>query len=182
MWGGSRFVAVFALMFAFALPSAGQTPRVEVFGGYSFARLNQTSDIAPVNAPGGWHTSVAANFNSWLAISGDISGHYRTVVPGISTNLHLFTFGPRFTSRASQTFQPFGHVHVGGARVGVEVSPFNVSDGSFATIAGGGLDIKVRDRIAIRAAQFDYVFTRFGISQQHSFRFSAGVVFRLGSK
>ncbi len=52
---------------------------------------------------------------------------------------------------------------------------------------GGGLDVNVHDRVAIRLVQANYVLSRFeGFSgrteNQHNARLSFGVVFRLGSR
>jgi len=160
---------------------AQDTPQAEVFGGYSFLRVNPGGSSSGENVPGGWHASVAGNFNRWFGLAGDFSGHYKSI-GGINTNAHLFTFGPRFTARTNETFQPFAHVQVGGARLGAGFGGFGVSDTSFAAVAGGGVDVKISDRVAWRAGQFDYVLTRFGGSEQHNFSFSTGVVFRLGSR
>ena len=51
--------------------------------------------------------------------------------------------------------------------------------------AAGGVDIQVTKLIAIRPVQAEYFLTTIpdGLnSRQNSFRFSAGVVFRLGKK
>src|SRR5258708_1705087 len=63
----------------------------------------------------------------------------------------------------------------------------NPSNNAFDFIIGGGIDIPVGRHIAIRAAQFDYVLTRFGNGftkgnqNQSNFRYNGGIVFRFGS-
>jgi hypothetical protein len=160
---------------------AQNTPQAEVFGGYSFLRINPGSGIPGENVPAGWHASVAGNFNSWFGLAGDFSGHYKDIF-GVNVNAHTFTFGPRFTARASDSVQPFAHFQVGGARIGAGISGFGGSDTSFAAVVGGGVDVKLNDRVAWRVGQFDYVLTRFGGDSQHNVRFSTGIVFRFGSK
>lgn len=46
---------------------------------------------------------------------------------------------------------------------------------------GGGIDIKIHRRFAIRAFQSDYLLTRFFNGNQHNFRLSAGFVWRIGA-
>jgi len=66
----------------------------------------------------------------------------------------------------------------GGGR-SVDFSPQNV----FAMTAGGGVDFKISEHIAIRPVQAEYFLTTFtdgGNNRQNNFRYSVGVVFRLG--
>lgn len=178
----SGAVAVLLLGFVFVSSAQAQsdTPQAEIFGGYSYLRVNPGGGFPGENIPAGWHASVAGNVNRWFGIAGDFSGHYKSIL-GIDTNSHLFTVGPRFTARGERV-QPFAHVQVGGARLGAGFGGFGASDTSFAAVVGGGVDVKLSDRVAWRAGQVDYVLTRFGGSEQHNWRFSTGVVFRFGSK
>jgi len=168
--------------------------KAEVFGGYSFARQGGT------NIGKGWDGSVEGKINDWLGIAADISGHYYSkdllTVQGQSTttvkadlNLHMFRFGPQFTMRSGKA-APFVHALfgvantrvTGSARIGT--SNFSVSDSStgFATALGGGVDVDVMDKVAIRAIQVDYSYFRstlFGAGgSSDGVRISAGVIFR----
>lgn len=165
----------------FALSVQAQTPQAEVFGGYSYFRLNPGGGASGENIPAGWHASVAGNINEWFGIAGDFSGHYKDIM-GVDTNSHTFLFGPRFTVRDTGSFQPFAHVQFGGARLSASAGGISVSDTSFAMNFGGGVDVKIGDRLAWRAGQIDYLMTRFGGDSQHNFRFSTGIVLRIGSK
>jgi opacity protein-like surface antigen len=86
-------------------------------------------------------------------------------------------FGPRFTSRPGRV-EGFVHALLGGARA----SGGGDSDTSFTYALGGGLDIKASDRVAIRIVQLDYLRTHFSDNWQNNFRYSTGLVFRLGKK
>jgi hypothetical protein len=177
-----RIAVPFLLLGLLAPGAHAQTPQAEVFGGYSYLRINPGGGIPGENVPAGWHASVAGNFNSWFGLAGDFSGHYKDLF-GINLNAHTFTFGPRITARGNETIQPFAHVLVGGTRVGAGLGGgISASDVGFTAIFGGGVDVKLSDRIAWRAGQFDYVVTAFGSDTQHNFRYSTGVVFRFGSK
>lgn len=181
MWRMRFPVLVVLFLGLFTVNAYAQTPQAEVFGGYSYLRINPGSGIPGENVPAGWHASVAGNFNSWFGLAGDFSGHYKNIF-GVNVNTHIFTVGPRFTARANESVQPFAHFQVGGARIGAGVSGFGGSDTSFAAVMGGGVDVKLNDSVAWRLGQFDYVLTRFGGDSQHNFRYSTGVVFRFGSK
>ncbi len=141
---------------------AQEFPRIEVFGGYSYARLAEA-----VNAHG-WNASIAGNVTSWFGIAADVSGHYRS-----DLSLSSYTVGPRFAVR--NTVTAFTHILFGGARMG---------DGgtasAFGMIFGGGVDIPVGERLALRLVQADYLFTRFGGETQNNARLSIGLVLTFG--
>jgi opacity protein-like surface antigen len=169
-------------------------PKAEVFGGYSYLRTNVSDSFSPT--PGGffpnqdfnlngWNGSFSGNLNSWLGLVGDVSGHYDTSEAArenlrVDSNVHMFLFGPRFTSRASSRFNPFVHTLFGVARGAFDPEGENneIDNTKFAMALGGGLDIKLGDSFAIRAIQADYVLTRFGRDDnQHNARLGAGIVF-----
>jgi opacity protein-like surface antigen len=66
----------------------------------------------------------------------------------------------------------------------------SVSDNAFAMTVGGGLDIKLNKRFAVRLVQAEYLYTRFGNScqfaicsennNQNSFRLKSGIVMSWG--
>jgi Outer membrane protein beta-barrel domain len=173
-----------------AMPAFSQTPRAEVFGGYSWARQGG------VNISKGWNGSVTGNFNHWLSLEGDVSGHYYALdTPGmvVQGNVHFlsYRFGPKFSFRSEDSpVTPFAHFLVGGVRTTVTGSGsvlgtnFNVSQSSndLASLIGGGIDIG-KGSVAIRAIQADYsafqVIDPFGVSMRaNGVRLSTGVVFR----
>jgi opacity protein-like surface antigen len=165
---------------------AQEHPKAEVFAGYSYVRINPGEGMQGDNIPGGWHASVAGNFNSWFGIVGEFSGHYGNpdfgTGVGAEVNVHTYTFGPRVSYRGNEKVTPFAHVTFGGARVGG--SGFGPSESAFAMTFGGGVDVKVHEKVGIRLGQFDYILTRFEgpvsgtTANQHNFRYSAGIVFR----
>ena len=57
-----------------------------------------------------------------------------------------------------------------------------ISDNDLAWALGGGADFDLRGRFALRLIQVDYVATRFASSFQHHFRYSGGLVIRIGKK
>ena len=171
------------------------SPKVEIFGGYSYA------DAEVSNISKGWNGAVKGNFTNWLGVVGDVSGHYNSqnttgsegqTVTNVETKIHVYTFtiGPQFTMHIGRV-APFVHLLAGIAHTSHSVSEhagnlnFSVSDSSngFAGIAGGGLDIEVTRPLAIRLIQVDYNYIRFdsfGVKGLHSnaIRVGAGLVIR----
>ena len=161
------FVVVILLL---ALPAAAQeTPKAEFFAGYSYFR----PEGGGINLHG-WNAAVAGNLNQWFGIVGDFSGHYKS---DLDMNLHLFTFGPRLNFRRDRV-NAFTHFLAGGARMKVG----SASDTGFAMVLGGGVDVQLNEKVAFRFFQADYVMERTWGQSSNSFRFSAGINFRFGSK
>jgi hypothetical protein len=179
----------FIVAVALALPIIAQaqdSPRMEIFGGYSYLRLDDTlNDDRDLN---GWNASVNQTiFFNWLGFKADFSGHYGDSIVAFGTgadlSTYLFLFGPQFTLRKSKRFQPFGHVLFGAVRSNLRSSVSGgptVENTAFAMAAGGGLDVRVLDKLSVRLFQADYVLTRFNDDNQSSLRASTGLVLRFG--
>ena len=171
---------VLILLLLLSLPAIAQeTPKAEVFGGYSYAGGNFH----------GWNASVTGNVNKWFGVTADFSGHYGGSIDedGFDERqrVHSYLFGPRFSARKKRV-TAFAHTLAGGSRLKTELTGFGqrfiFTDTSFALVAGGGLDIKVNDHVAIRAIQIDYLRTGFFNETQNKGRIAFGVVFRFGKK
>ncbi|MCL5288754.1 MAG: outer membrane beta-barrel protein [Acidobacteria bacterium] len=173
------FILVALLVLVSGTAMAQDHPKAEIFGGYSFLRVNPGQGVSGENFAGGWHASIAGNVNNWFGVVGEFSGHYKTIA-GVKTNAHSFTFGPRISYRNNEKVTPFAHVTFGGVRLGGG----GTSENAFAMTFGGGVDAKINDNVAFRVAQFDYILTRFdgpvtgSNANQHNFRISTGIVFR----
>ena len=174
---------------------AQDSPKVEIFGGYSYA------DAEVSNVSKGWNGAVAGKLTNWFGVVGDVSGHYHSQntvdteaepVTNVETKIHVYTFtlGPQFSIRIGRV-APFIHVLAGIAHTSQSVSQrtgnvnFSMSDNSngFAGIAGGGLDLGVTRPLAIRLIQVDYnyiKFDSFGVKGLHSnaIRIGTGLVIR----
>jgi opacity protein-like surface antigen len=178
------FIAALAL----ALPIIAQaqdSPRTEIFGGYSYLRLDD--DLNDDRDLNGWNASVNQNILKWLGFKADFSGHYgdsRVIFgTGADLNTYLFLFGPQFSLRKFDRIQPFGHVLFGVVRANADsyvTRGPSFSDTAFAMAVGGGVDVKVLDKLSVRLFQADYVLTRFNDDNQSNFRASTGLVLRLG--
>ncbi len=146
---------------------AQDTPKVDLFGGYSYLRGGPGFGLPSGNASG-WEAALTYNWNNWLSLKADIDGHYCC-----EQTMHNFLFGPQFTLKRGK-LTPFVHGLVGFS-YGTSFGGF--SDTTLAFAGGGGLDVKVKDKISIRLFQADYVGTRYVDATQNHFRLSAGLVF-----
>ena len=173
-----RILLLMGLLALSQTARAQDTPKVELFGGYSYAGSGSH----------GFDGSVAANVNSWFGLVADVGGQYSKLTDqGFTEKIrsHSLLFGPKFSVRRKRVV-PFAHALFGFAHLRTETNEFGplltFSDSSFAMALGGGLDVRVNDHLAIRAFQIDYLRTNFFGETQNKGRIAAGVVFRFGKK
>jgi opacity protein-like surface antigen len=168
------------------------TPKVEIFGGYSYVRTDSSDGFDSINAHG-FNASLAGNITKHIGLVSEFSrltfsqSVTAPIVGEITIDASVLTylFGPRFTFYRGKA-EPFVHALLGGARGNAKASVLGVSESAtenaFAYALGGGLDVKVHDNFAIRVAQVDYLAERLGGETGNNFRYSAGVVIRLGKR
>ncbi|MEJ7575568.1 MAG: outer membrane beta-barrel protein [Pyrinomonadaceae bacterium] len=185
--------------------------KVEFYGGFSHNRVQPNTEtftafgstLAPCSSEAtevlgenyqtsfcqrrgfnGFDTSITYNFNRYLGIKGNVTGHYKsdrfvdtfgpeTVTLNTRDRVHNFLVGVQVKdNHKAARFKPFAHALFGAARYnfrGVNTSDnpdnnytlrSNVT--SFAMKLGGGIDVRVNRRIDIRLIGLDYnpVFTR----------------------
>jgi hypothetical protein len=167
----------------------------EFFGGYSamqFDNIGGDTGNANIdklldgrNTLRGFNASITRNFHPYVGFTFDYSLHLREDnidnIPGatgtVDTTVQNFLGGITFKNNATNArFKPFGHVLFGVATqkedldspqlaTSFGVSDFHVNETSFAMAFGGGLDIRVNDRIDIRAIQIDWNIIRRGDQQ-----------------
>ena len=155
----------------------------------------------------GFNVSGVYNVSRYVGIKGDVSGTYNnkdfavTVPNGTTTSnvsfntrssLYNFLGGVQVKDNATEgRFKPFAHALVGAGhgRVKIQdvVCPTGVdctdlqsteSETGLAGAFGGGLDIKVNNRVDFRAIQVDYNPIKFDGGTQHNVRFGIGFVFK----
>jgi hypothetical protein len=165
---------------------AQETPKLELFGGYSYLRADDVSAGANMH---GWNGSVTGNTNGWFGVTIDFSGHYRKIDDLPETraqvNTYLMAVGPRFSYRSGGRVTPFAHLLAGVGRSGYQAETiagrFDGVHYSYLLVAGGGVDLKLGDRLAYRLIQSDYVLTHFAGRFEHQVRLSTGLVLRGGT-
>lgn len=153
------------------------TSKVDVFGGYSY--FDRAHGIGAVNL-NGWEAQGNYNFNRWLGATADFGGYYARLGAGIDFNQYTFLFGPTFSLRTSH-ITPFAHALFGVSHLYDGAFPNAPVDNPFTFAVGGGIDIPVKGRFAIRGVQLDWIRINYPYNADNVLRVSTGVVFRLGS-
>ena len=157
--------------------SAQDMNKVDIFGGYSYLRFNPGSGASSINLNGGVG-SFAYNLTDHIAGVAELGGNHGTL-SGVGVTSFSYLFGPKIYAKMEKV-TPFAQVLFGG--VHGSCSDCSASANAFGMALGGGVDWNVHDRISVRLAQVDYVYTRFSTdlvelgSSQNNFRYSVGVV------
>jgi opacity protein-like surface antigen len=178
-----KLLSVFVLIALAPLTaSAQETPRAELFIGYSYLHLDdgvskKLGFLFPTGgSANGWNVSIDGNVNRWLGLVADFSGHYGAI-RSIDFNRHSFLFGPRVSYRHKK-FTPFAQILFGGAH---DEDPNN-SVTAFAWTTGGGVDVSVSKHFSVRLMQIEYARATSRGLTENNVRISAGLVLRFGKK
>jgi hypothetical protein len=157
-------------------------PVIELYGGYSFARLDggggSSSNLNGALGSIGW------NAKPWLQIVADTSYNVVTI-SGTKNILYGNHYGPRYFHRSHNRWglTPFAEGFIGGSRADtslVGVSGYNTSQNCISYKVGGGLDIHPYHRFDIRLFDVDYYRTAFGTNaHQNNYWATTGIVIRL---
>jgi opacity protein-like surface antigen len=175
-----------------SLPMMAQessTPKAEVFGGYQYLRMGSDTSLGSTGGAqgfNGWNAAAQFNFNRFMGVEGDFSGTYATI-SGVSAHVYTYTGGPVVFAQVGR-IKPFAHVLFGGTKLGGSESGVSISWSGYTTLAGGGIDAKVNKNVAVRVAQFDWLYYHFGsktisgvqfptFSGSNNVRISTGLVF-----
>jgi hypothetical protein len=208
----SRFSILFvAALLVCSVGFAQDEHKVEITGNYSYIHANpQNNNVIPTFSLNGGGGSAALYFTKYIGVVAEFEGYgsythnitinnpaYCSDPPcSVSAQGNLFTYnvGPIVKFRTSH-FEPFVEALFGGAHTNFYSNVFkgcvdclvasnSPSNNAFDFLIGGGIDIPITPKFAIRPAQFDYLLTRFGNAftagnnNQSNFRFQAGVQFR----
>jgi opacity protein-like surface antigen len=160
-----------------AAPAGAQeTPRAEVFAGYSYAHLGD-EDLKY-----GWNLGVGYHLNQRLAVVADASGQYGSVL-GVDVDQLTLTGGPSGTFGRGRPASLFVHALFGLVRTSAGISVLGVtiseSQSDFGMLFGGGVDVKVAAKLAFRI-QGDYERIQAEGGSEDGYRLSAGIVLRIG--
>lgn len=154
----------------------------------------------------GWNLALTGNISKRVGIKFDYSSTGRALLPEFSDetdtklriNQYLGGIQIKNNEKDGPRVKPFAHVLAGIANERIRctrgcefsgdkegsASTFSESSSSFAMVFGGGIDLKVHERIDIRLIQIDYNPIFFGGVEalelpnrtQNNFRFGFGVV------
>jgi len=198
-------LAVLAILFsvgALAVAQDQPAPKWELYAGYSF--FDPATNVhgllpggsLPVSSrlesnPHGIGGSVTYNFNRWFGLTADGSGNWGSGENGVSGRIDDAAFysasmGPKLTLR-SHYFSPFVEALVGWHSLSSDLFQ---SDNGFGFMAGGGLDLNLNKRFALRLIRGDFVYSnhQYGPSSivpatdVRGVRLQSGLVFMFGGK
>jgi hypothetical protein len=156
-----RFAAVvlasLGLVSVMAVPaSAQELPKVEVSGGWDFARVMPPHGDAE-NVPKGWYIDAAANINKVLSIVATGGGNYKTVFDE-PLKVHAWLAGVRFSSRNNAKAVPFVQLLAGNGRLSAGEG---FSESKKGIDVGAGVTIAVRNNFGVRVgADYMRIFTK----------------------
>jgi opacity protein-like surface antigen len=182
-----KVLLVAMLVLGFSIVAVAQdTPAAEVFGGYSYVRPDTQGGDVDLNM-NGWNLSVGIPGNKYLGFVADFGGLYAKEGSNendeIKYRAYTAMFGPKVTVRLGKV-TPFVQALFGYARLTgrsfQEVQVLREND--FAYTIGGGIDVNLNSLVAIRPVQVDYLGIKSNGDMTHNFRYSAGVVLKLGKR
>ena len=190
-------VSFWLLFTAFTLGFAAQahaqsSPRFEAGVDYSYVRSNTPPGGCACFGLNGGGGSFAYYLNHSLAVAADINaGHSSDIGIGSSDlTLTSYVFGPRYYWHSHARTTPFVQVLLGGAHansnsLALRVAGQQAGSNAFATKIGGGVDLPLNQRFALRPFEANYFLTHFdnGVNDhQNNLQIGAGVVFRFGAR
>lgn len=166
-----------AALLALAAPAAaGDRPGTDIFGGYSFAQIDD------VKRNGG---NLALGFDLFGPLSGfvDTSAHWGSQdALGLSDLTLMAGPGVRFGKRGGTVLFVRALAGLVQDRASIGVLDVDISETSsrLGVLGGGGVDVRLTKKLAVRV-QGDYLWSDPGEGGKSSgFRASAGVVYRFG--
>ena len=172
------FASFFVFAASFSLFAQKSSDKLDVFGGYSYLRLNPGQGADAINQ-NGWESMATFRLTPMFGLSADVDGTYKSE-GGANNHIYTYMAGPEF-KKANEKGAFFVHGLMGFAHESVSTNLFgsniSVSDNAFATAFGGGYDWRASEALSVRLFQADYLITRFGSATQNNIRLSFGVTF-----
>jgi len=190
-----KLLGLFVLLFVFIPRAAAQqTPAWDVEGSYLFRSFYVPNSGARVSM-NGWDFSLDHNIRRWIGVVVDVNGTYSNQGVNGKTQIYTFMIGPRIYFLGHRhKIVPYGQLLFGGGydhltfplNAGFPKTTF--TSGDFAWGGGIGLELKVKQKWALRLMEFDYEQTRFtnysnqAMNTQGNYRISVGIVYHIGEK
>ncbi len=171
----ARNLAMICVVVALACGSTYAQSSMDVFGGYSYQRLNSAS--GPKTGLSGWAAEAQLNMTRSIALVTAFSGGYGTEA-GADLAYYTYVGGPRFSLHRGRA-SLFTHALFGASGLTASAGGVSATENAFAMTLGAGVDVRVAPRIAVRVIQTDYLLSRLAGNTQNNLRLSTGLVFRL---
>jgi outer membrane immunogenic protein len=175
------------LFFAAANTLAQEAHSGDAAANYQWVRANAGPGHCGCFGLNGGGVSGSWNFHGPWSLVTDFSAQYIGSAPSTGNSLTLTSYlaGPRYQLpqpwlHGSHKPQPFAQILLGAAHAGGGVAGVGDSSFGFATRIGGGLDVPITPRFALRVVQLDYYLTTFANAtndHQNNFLIGTGIVF-----
>ena len=165
------------VLFCCMSAQAQETPAWELSGGYSNLWAHFNGSSFRLN---GGNVTLAENVNSWFGGRFEFNG-YQGPEAGLNVSAYTMTYGPVFSYRRRNRVVPFAHVQVGAIHGSQGYLGISQHAYKFALASGGGVDLGINRRFAVRV-QADYLMTQFLGLRQDNLQTSVGLVYRFGYK
>jgi outer membrane immunogenic protein len=166
---------------------AQETPKFDVFAGYSYVRENPGPRSGDSFSLNGGSASVTYHIKDWVSGVADFGGYHNGDILGsrASGTLSTYLFGPRFTYRSYHRITPFAETLFGVAHADGSIAgggpAIPGTRTAFGMAIGGGADYRINNRFSLRPLQVDYLLTRFNEGaanpqNQNNLRASTGIL------
>ena len=135
----------------------------------------------------GGSVQIHGQFWRGLGVVADVSGLHTAntgASPGVGLDLVTATFGPRYTWSLGDRYAVYGQVLAGEANGLHSIFPAaggaNDSADSLALYAGGGVNVHLKNRLALRAIEANWLRTQMPnatTNVQNNLRLGAGLIY-----
>ncbi|MBB5319377.1 peptidoglycan-associated lipoprotein [Edaphobacter lichenicola] len=168
--------------------SRRQAAPLEFAVSYNAIRANAPPGGCSCFYMSGGRAEVNLHFLGWLSAVAEVGGAHANNINSSADGVGRITylFGPRVTHRSGHRLSSFAQVLFGEAH-GFDgyfptMTTSSSTANSFAFSTGGGLDLSLSHRVAVRVLQADYLYTQLPNAvgdRQNNLRLGAGIVFRI---
>ena len=192
-----KILLLASMLFALSMAAYAQTefPKFELAG--TFTLLVADIDILDNETMAGYGISGQYNFSNYFGIvgewtathgaSGPYTWHQDGVdyhIPELDTRVQTMLAGPRFSYRTNRV-TVFGHWLVGAAtnKFDDDIGEYNyesMTNWQFAMAIGGGLDVNVGKRFALRVGQFDWLPVHSNLDSVNNTNFFNHIRYQVG--
>ena len=163
-------------------------PPFELSAGYNYIR----ADDGVVDNLHGFEISGFVNIRPWLGFGGEFMAgwgsdtkRFFSITANTTEDRYVYVFGPRLKLPISDRFTVFGQALFGGAHVHAHASNsffggVSADADAFAMALGGGIDLKLTQRLTWRMVEADYLRMHFNGGWEDDFQASTALVFTFG--
>jgi len=179
-----------AIIFLFAGSTAAlaqESYKGDAAATYQWVRANAGPGECGCFGTNGGGLSGSWNFHGRWSLVADISAQTGTGAPTAGSSLTLVSYLAGARYRIPQPWfegkhkpEPFAQLLLGAAHAGGGVAGVADESYNFAARIGGGVDVPLNSRFALRVVQLDYYLTTFANStndHQNNLLLGAGIVF-----